>query len=382
MTQPTMVKQFGKRMIDAVRAHVSRALGPITDELLALRNKLEALPVPKDGVDGRNGIDGKNGAPGLQGERGEVGIQGERGDPGLNGAHGERGPEGAAGATGERGEPGPQGEIGLQGDQGISGEKGERGEPGPKGEPGKDGTDGADGIDGLAGEPGKDAPDITVLSEIDEAKIYPKGTFAYHRGGMIHAKRKTSPITDSLQVAGWHVVVNGIAEELEEGLDDGMARRTTVYTSGHEMVRDLRIGDDLVAMVEARIASWEVELVRRSLAAMERAVAQLPKPKDGEDGEPGGSIDDFAVAMEGRVLTVAMRIGDEVIRKEIRMDMPIYRDVFQSGKTYDKDDCVTYAGSMFIATRETKDKPESSTAWKLIVKRGRDGKDAKIIEPA
>jgi hypothetical protein len=38
---------------------------------------------------------------------------------------------------------------------------------------------------------------------------------------------------------------------------------------------------------------------------------------------------------------------------------------------------VSFGGSAFIAQRDTTDKPESSDAWRLAVKRGRDGKPGK-----
>lgn len=356
-TQPLMVKQFGVQMIAAVKSYVARALAPFADELMALRIKLESMPVPKDGKDGEPGAAGPKGEQGDVGAQGPQGERGERGEPGLNG---ERGAQG------------------IQGEAGPPGEKGERGEPGAtggKGEPGRNGSDGADGIDGAPGEPGRDAADIEILSEINEAKSYPKGTFACHRGGLIRAARKTSAITDSLESAGWRVIMNGIAEESEAVIDAGTVKRTTAYTSGALMVREVAIGEDLQAKVDAQIAVWATDFQARAVSALEAAIEQLPKPRDGRDGEPGGSIDDFDATLDGRTLTVAMRIGNDVVKKEFRLDMPIYRDVYQAGRSYEKDDMVTYGGSMFIATCQTQDKPETSKAWRLVVKRGRDGKD-------
>lgn len=236
--------------------------------------------------------------------------------------------------------------------------------------------------DGEDGEPGRDALDIVVLEEIDEAKVYPRGTFACHRGGTIYATRKTSPITDSLEEAGWRVVMNGIAEESEEGLSAGVVRRTSVYTSGAVMVRNLKVGDDLAAMVGKRMAAWERELEQRSEQVMERAVAKLPKPKDGKDGKPGGSIEDFDIAIRDRTLGVAMKINGEVVMREVKLDLPIERGVFQSGRKYEKGDIVTYSGSAFIAQCATSAKPETNKDWRLFVKRGRDGKDAELLQEA
>ena len=54
-----------------------------------------------------------------------------------------------------------------------------------------------------------------------------------------------------------------------------------------------------------------------------------------------------------------------------------YLGVYVSGKTYDVGDLVTDHGSLFYCCTTTTARPESSPDWKLMVKRGRDGKDAK-----
>lgn len=54
-----------------------------------------------------------------------------------------------------------------------------------------------------------------------------------------------------------------------------------------------------------------------------------------------------------------------------------YRDDYQAGQTYDAGDTVTDHGSLFLCKRMTQARPGASPDWKLIVKRGRDGKDAR-----
>lgn len=91
------------------------------------------------------------------------------------------------------------------------------------------------------GAPGRDALAIEILPTIDEAKSYPRGTFAEYAGGMIRAIRNTDPIKASLEVAGWIVCMNGIASELEETTDEGRTiTRTTIYTNGRRMVREIK----------------------------------------------------------------------------------------------------------------------------------------------
>jgi hypothetical protein len=54
-----------------------------------------------------------------------------------------------------------------------------------------------------------------------------------------------------------------------------------------------------------------------------------------------------------------------------------YKGVFEAGVTYHKGECVTHAGSLWIAKHDTMLKPDEHDGrdWQLCVKRGRDGKD-------
>lgn len=237
-----------------------------------------AIPTAKDGAAGPQGPEGPAGAPGPQGERGE------KGDPGAPGPGGERG---------EKGEPG------QPGDPGEKGEKGDPGERGEKGDPGREGKDGRDGRDGKDGAPGRDALELEILPAIQEGKSYPRGTFAQFAGGIIRAVRATDPLVDgNLAAAGWQVVLNGIAEELEEISEDGRTiRRRTFYTDGRALEREFK------------------------MAAM------------------------------------------------------LYRGVWREGQ-HCSGDVVTWAGSAWHCQQDTTDKPGTSSAWRLMVKSGRDGRDA------
>lgn len=62
-------------------------------------------------------------------------------------------------------------------------------------------------------------------------------------------------------------------------------------------------------------------------------------------------------------------------QKDLRFPVWIDRGAFKSGTTYEQGDGVSYAGSLFIAQKNTGDTPETSKEWRLAIKRGRDGKD-------
>lgn len=80
-----------------------------------------------------------------------------------------------------------------------------------------------------------------------------------------------------------------------------------------------------------------------------------------------------------RTLAVRLTHTDgEVVEHEIRSQAIIYREIYQEGTEYVGGDAVTWAGSLWIALRATASKPgDGSPDWRLAVKKGRDGRDAK-----
>lgn len=263
-------KGLGEQIVTQVREFVGRATAALSTRLGELEQLVKAIPAGPRGEPGQNGIDGKDGAPGLNGKDGAPGAPGERGEPG---------------------ESGPPGRDGVDGKNGMDGARGEKGADGLHGKDGRDGRDGKDG------EPGRDATQLDPLPAIDEAKSYPRGTWASHRGGLWKALAQT----DGMQ--GWQVMVDGVAA---------------------------------IGAVEA------------------------------------GNLRSF-------VLTIATASG-KTLELPFHVPAMIYRGIWKEGE-YERGDCVTWGGSMFHCDAEkTTDKPETSPAWKLCAKRGRDGKDAEQVK--
>ena len=66
-----------------------------------------------------------------------------------------------------------------------------------------------------------------------------------------------------------------------------------------------------------------------------------------------------------------------VTKWPIRLDgMLLDADVHRSGQSYEAGDVVTHSGSYWVARAGTSATPGASPDWRLVVKRGRDGKDA------
>jgi hypothetical protein len=115
----------------------------------------------------------------------------------------------------------------------------------------------------------------------------------------------------------------------------------------------------------------------------------LPGPK-GEPGRPAadlGFLQNYVTEQVGRAFkaasvttvdggrTLRWAIGDTV--HEIKTAIVLDAGVWREGTTYVPGDGVTLGGSFFIAQAETAAKPGKSDDWRLAVKRGSDGRDAR-----
>lgn len=97
----------------------------------------------------------------------------------------------------------------------------------------------------------------------------------------------------------------------------------------------------------------------------------------GRDGKDGATIDDVTEEYDddGRILVrVFWRGGDVVTQLRHVTTTIIDRGVWEN-RRYQKGDCVSENGSIWIAQIDTDKKPrEADSGWRLAVKRGRDGK--------
>lgn len=54
-----------------------------------------------------------------------------------------------------------------------------------------------------------------------------------------------------------------------------------------------------------------------------------------------------------------------------------YQGIWAPGRNYKRGDVSTHDGSVWLAQVDTNTKPGSDADWRLMVKKGRDGKDAR-----
>lgn len=334
-------KELADGVIGSVKDYLARNVGPLVLRVAALEERapqqgepgkdadaqaiakevleqvtkvLEAIPAPKDGINGADGKDGTSVDP----EQVKAWIDAKVAEIPAP----QNGKDGTDGTNGKDADP-----------EFIRSEVAKAVSELPRPQDGRDGVDGKDadpdaifkdvmarvtraldeipvpkdGRDGLQGEPGRDAIAVTVIPGIDPNKRYQRGTYAAFRGGEVYAFRATDPIgtTDDpdgnaaeLERCGWQVNRNGISSEEEHEHEDGrIVERVTHYTDGKSFVR--------------------------------RSV------------------------------------------RGVLLD----RGIYKQGDAYSKGDVTTWDGSMWIAQKATDDKPGTSDAWRLSVKRGRDGRD-------
>jgi collagen triple helix repeat protein len=104
--------------------------------------------------------------------------------------------------------------------------------------------------------------------------------------------------------------------------------------------------------------------------------------RDGKDGEPGRdglSVEDWTFDYDcERTITLSVKNASAHQVKSIKLPIMLDRGVYQQGKAYERGDCVTYGGSLWIAKKDGADRPGEGDTWRLAVKRGRDGKQPEV----
>lgn len=150
-------------------------------------------------------------------------------------------------------------------------------------------------------------------------------------------------------------------------------------------------------------------------AEVEKRVSELPKPKDGDKGRDGLDVKDLFRADGGRLIAVMsdgttkdlglfvgkdgengkdgadglgfddldlieddaglhlkFSQGDRV--KTFPLPVVLDKGVYREGRAYLKGSGVTWGGQYWIAKCDTSEKPSAGDAWRMAVRKGRDGK--------
>ena len=386
---------------DQIKANASMAEDnkALRAEIQGLTKRLDDMPIPRDGIDGAVGNDGRDGKDGIDGQPGDRGEQGETGQDGKTGRDGIDGKAGADGRDGvgiaetliDRAgnliltmTDGTAKSVGMiVGRDGVDGLKGVAGDPGRDGQDGHNGRDGEKGIDGQDGTHGRHGQDAdmdaihkriddftrsmsershnALLERIDTAiKAIPApqdGKAGIDGLDGLDGK-DADPEQIKLMVA---VTLPGMVDNAQAVLSERIEKA----------IADMPVPKDGKSVTAEDVAPMIVE-------AIDKAVSAIPAPKDGRDGVDGLGFDDMRFEYNGeRSAKLIFERGDEVREHEFRVPALIDKGVWKMG-TYEQGDVVTQGGSIWIAKRETQNKPgHDNDDWRLSVKRGRDAKPVK-----
>lgn len=299
------------------------------DVMAAVIEYMEAhpIPVPKDGRDGRDGKDGRDGLNGVNGkDANALAVQDIE-------AAVESYLEAHPPAPGADGKPGADGRDGVDGRNGLDGADGVNG---------KDGADGRHGVDGKDGRDGTDGKSVSIDDVLPT-------------------------VMEKVQKALDAIPIPKDGKDGEPGRDGKDGTSVTV--------------EEMKAIVEAYASTWALDFEKRASEVMQRTIDRLPKPKDGRDAL---SIENFELSLgdDLRTFTVALICGETRVEKSVKLPFPVYREIWKAETSYDIGDAVTWDGSVWIALKaSTGSRPgEYNKSWRLAVKRGRNGRDAKEPE--
>lgn len=141
--------------------------------------------------------------------------------------------------------------------------------------------------------------------------------------------------------------------------------------------------EDVAKALEHKFAEWALGFERKADDKLEKAIDKLKQPENGKDGRDAIELKDFDIELseDGRTIKMYLKTDSETIERSLKIPTMIDRGVYRDSNTYEKGDAVTYAGSLFIAqSDDPKGKPETSSDWRLAVKRGRDGRESVKVE--
>jgi hypothetical protein len=260
----------------------------------------------------------------------------------------------------------------------------ERGEQGKPGEPGKDG-------ESIKGDPGKDGTSVTledvaplIVAEVAKAVSALPPPINGKDGESVKGEQgdpglpgkdgssvtvnDVAPLITSEVAKAVHALPRAIAGKDGLGLVSALVDR-----DGHLVMTMSDGSTKNVGTVVGRDVD-RADVVR----VIAEEVAKFPKPLDGKDGF-GFDDFDFEYDEHGR-LSLKFARGDQI--KRGRVPGHVDRGVYKQGDAYLRGDEVSFGGGLYIAQKDIEsEKPgDGSGGWRLAVKAGRDGRDARATQ--
>jgi hypothetical protein len=361
-------------MTAAVDGLVRRTVAPIAEQVRALADWRASVGELKNGIDGKDGLQGKDGAAGINGRDGANGKDGDKGERGEKGDAGQNGKDGADGKDGINGKDGAIGIAGKDGRDGVDGKDGAAGANGKDGADGLNGKDGRDGIDGKDGSHGINGKDGIGIERVE-----------------VGEKSFDLVLTDG-STAEVPLPIGLKGEPGRDGKDGAPGKGDKGDTPTAEEVESI-IAKLMPQMIEKRLSEVVEKAIENATPSIiSRTAILVPPGRDGVPGRPGTPGEDGRDGINGTDGAIILGIHTEqrsareyefVIktsagehRAPVVVPAILDAGVHRTGQSYAKGDGVTHGGNFWIAQRDNNDIPGKSDAWRLAVRKGRDGKDS------
>lgn len=155
------------------------------------------------------------------------------------------------------------------------------------------------------------------------------------------------------------------------------------------------IADVVVATVQRAVAPLiarlePIDQIARSVGDLRERVAVLetrapvpgPPGTNGTDGADGLGFDDLSVDFDGdRTLAFTLSRGGVVKSFPVVLPFLKYQGAYAEGVPYVVGDVVTSGGNAWHCQKPTTLRPGDSVAtWKMMVRKGRDGRDGTVAK--
>lgn len=369
-----------KAVARVVKDYVAGALVPLSKKVDEFESRLKAIPAGPKGEKGDPGesIRGEKGDPGAEGKSVDVAALVEQATAGCRALATQlfesvpKPKDGAAGAKGDKGERGANGKDADPGAVRAEVLKAVGELPAPK--------------DGKEGAPGKDA-DPEVVKELVAAAV---AAIPKPADGKDGAPGERGPAGESIKgdkgdpgADAEPVHPDTIARLVLEEVQRALAALPRAKDG--EPGRDALAVDVLPGIEESK--SYPRGTQAQYRGGEIRAIRNTDPITDGLDKAGWTAIrngiaqESEEVLDEGRTIKrkTVYTDGREFVR-EWKTSIVIYRGVWREGE-FQRGDVATWSGCSWHCEKPTTDKPGTSDAWKMMVKSGRDGKDGKPPSP-
>lgn len=210
------------------------------------------------------------------------------------------------------------------------------------------------------GQPGKDA-DMEALAVVIDERV----------------KEQSSAVRESLL---------GVVAEQINRMHEAVEAVKNIAPPQFDKPKDGEPGRDALDL-DVMLSIDEERRYRRGCYATHKGgLWKTIRTSEGMDGWECivDGVDAVEIEMSGdREITIKTRMSSgREVSKSFSVPVVLDRGVFKDGTAYKAGDGVTWAGSFWIAQRDTSEKPDmADSGFRLAVKRGRDGKEAMPIKP-